>query len=312
MTDTAAQPVPVVQARGLLKSYGGKPVVAGIDFDVRSGECVGFLGPNGAGKTTTIRMIACFVRVDAGQLLVFGLEPAAGARAIKRRLGVLAQEDALDPDLTVRQNLTVYARYFDVARTEARARADELLRFVQLEDRARDPIRILSGGMRRRLALARALVSKPELLILDEPTTGLDPQARHLVWRKLRGLRQGGVTMLLTTHYMEEAAQLCDRVLVLDAGRILAAGPPARLVEEHVGREVLEVRDGADLPADLFERLAGLADRVERSPDAVHFFFRDGRSPAAALPLLERRSFTHRPATLEDVFLCLTGRELRE
>ncbi|MFN2433006.1 MAG: ATP-binding cassette domain-containing protein [Gemmatimonadota bacterium] len=303
---------PVIQARGLLKSYGGDPVVAGIDFEVLPGECVGFLGPNGAGKTTTIHMIACFVRVDAGQLLVFDLEPARAARAIKRRLGVLPQEDSLDPDLTVRKNLTVYARYFDIGRSTAASRAEELLRFVQLEERADETIRNLSGGMRRRLSLARALVSRPELLILDEPTTGLDPQARHLVWQKLRGLRQGGVTMLLTTHYMEEAAQLCDRLLVLDRGRILARGTPRQLIEEHVGREVIEIHAAGPLPADVLARLVALSDRLERAGDEVYLYFRDGRSPAAVLPLLERLAFTQRPATLEDVFLRLTGRELRD
>jgi lipooligosaccharide transport system ATP-binding protein len=210
------------------------------------------------------------------------------------------------------QNLLVYARYFEIPREKARARADELLRFVQLDERRAEPIRNLSGGMRRRLSMARALISKPDLLILDEPTTGLDPQARHLVWQKLRGLRQGGVTMLLTTHYMEEAAQLCDRVLVLDRGRILARGTPAELIEEHVGREVIELHDAGTVGPELLERLAGLADRVERAGDEVYLYFRDGGSPAAALPLLERLSFSHRKATLEDVFLRLTGRELRE
>ena len=303
---------PLIQARGLLKSYGGRPVVAGIDFEVLAGECVGFLGPNGAGKTTTIHMIACFVRVDAGQLLVFDREPSRAAREIKRRLGVVPQEESLDPDLTVLKNLTVYARYFDVPRGEAASRAAELLRFVQLEEREHDPIKTLSGGMRRRLALARALISNPELLILDEPTTGLDPQARHLVWQKLRGLREGGVTMLLTTHYMEEAAQLCDRVLVMDRGAIIAAGSPRRLIEEHVGREVIEIAGPQRLAPPVVERLAELADRVERSGDEVYLFFRDGASPAAVLPLLEGVSFAHRPATLEDVFLTLTGRELRD
>jgi lipooligosaccharide transport system ATP-binding protein len=303
---------PLIQARGLLKSFGGKPVVAGIDFEVMRGECVGFLGPNGAGKTTTIHMISCFVRVDAGHLLVFGREPRAAPREIKRRLGVLAQEDGLDPDLTVSQNLTVYARYFDIPRAQAAARAGELLHFMQLHERAREPIKVLSGGMRRRLALARALISRPELLILDEPTTGLDPQARHLVWQKLRGLRQGGVTMLLTTHYMEEAAQLCDRVLVLDRGQIIARGSPRELVEEYVGREVIEIPADAKLPDDVLDRLAALADRLERVGDDIYLFFRDGRSPAAVLPLLERFPFSQRRATLEDVFLRLTGRELRD
>ena len=305
-------PEPLIQARGLLKSFGGQPVVAGIDFEVLPGECVGFLGPNGAGKTTTIHMIACFVRVDAGQLLVFGMEPARHARAIKRRLGVVPQEDSLDPDLTVTANLTVYARYFDIPGAEAATRASELLRFVQLEERGRDPIRTLSGGMRRRLSLARALISNPDLLILDEPTTGLDPQARHLVWQKLRGLRRAGVTMLLTTHYMEEAAQLCDRVLVMDRGQIIARGSPEELIEEHVGREVIEIQGGPALAPELVARLRALADRLERAGDELYLFFRDVHSTAQVLPLLERISFSQRRASLEDVFLRLTGRELRD
>jgi lipooligosaccharide transport system ATP-binding protein len=302
----------LIEARGLTKSFGKRAVVAGIDFEVRRGECVGFLGPNGAGKTTTIHMIACFVRVDAGTLRVFGHDPAREARAVKRRLGVVPQEDSLDPDLTVLTNLTVYARYFEIPRAKAAARAAELLRFVQLEERGREPIRNLSGGMRRRLSLARALISRPDLLILDEPTTGLDPQARHLVWQKLRGLRAGGVTMLLTTHYMEEAAQLCDRILVMDQGRILAAGTPARLIEEHVGREVIELHDAGSVPAELLDRLAGLSDRLERVGDEVYLYFGDGRSPGAALPLLEQVAFSQRRATLEDVFLRLTGRDLKD
>ncbi|MBA2565330.1 MAG: ABC transporter ATP-binding protein [Gemmatimonadetes bacterium] len=307
--ETAAPPI---QARGLLKSFGGIPVVRGIDFDVLHGECLGLLGPNGAGKTTTLHMIACYVRMDAGQLLVFDMDPRRAPREIKRRLGVVPQEDSLDPDLTVERNLTVYAAYFDIPRAQAEERAAQLLRFVQLEDRAREPIRHLSGGMRRRLSLARALISNPKLLLLDEPTTGLDPQARHLVWQKLRGLRQGGVTMLLTTHYMEEAAQLCDRVLVLDRGEVIARGTPADLVRDHVGREVIEIHSAPELSPELVTRLEELADRVERSGDTIHLYFRDGRSPAAALPLLERLDFSQRKATLEDVFLRLTGRELRD
>jgi lipooligosaccharide transport system ATP-binding protein len=302
----------LIEARRLTKTFGRRTVVDGVDLEVRRGECVGLLGPNGAGKTTTIHMVACYVRVGGGELRVFGLDPARDARAIKRRLGVVPQEDSLDPDLTVLTNLTVYARYFEIPRAKAAARAAELLQFVQLEERAREPIRILSGGMRRRLALARALISRPDLLILDEPTTGLDPQARHLVWQKLRGLRQGGVTMLLTTHYMEEASQLCDRVLILDEGRILAAGAPAALVDEHVGREVIELHDAGALAPGVLERLTGLSDSVERAGDEVYLYFRDGRSPPAVLPLLERAAFAHRPATLEDVFLRLTGRELRD
>ncbi|HUP21092.1 MAG TPA: ATP-binding cassette domain-containing protein [Gemmatimonadota bacterium] len=314
---------PLVRARSLLKAYDSKPVVHGIDFEVGRGECLGILGPNGAGKTTTINMICCFVKVTGGTLEVFGRAVQRHSRAIKRRLGVVAQENNLDPDLTVLKNLLIYGRYFGIPRRQRIERAGELLEFVQLEDKRGDHIRTLSGGMRRRLTLARALISNPELLVLDEPTTGLDPQARHMVWQKLRALNRAGVTMLLTTHYMEEAAQLCDRVLIMDHGRIIAEGTPEDLIAEHIGAEVVEVfpaRRTDDGEADdqspdrarALTALAGRADHVERAGDEVYGFFRDPEAARAVLPELAGLDFVHRRATLEDVFLKLTGRELRD
>jgi lipooligosaccharide transport system ATP-binding protein len=302
----------LIVARGLTKSYGAEPVVNGIDFEVRRGECLGFLGPNGAGKTTTINMIACFVRVDAGRLDVFGLPVEIGAREIKRRLGVVSQDNNLDPDLTVIRNLLVFGRYFGLPAKERRRRASDLLEFVQLDEKRDEPIRNLSGGMRRRLTLARALVSNPELLILDEPTTGLDPQARHIVWQKLRALNRGGVTMLLTTHYMEEAEQLCDRLLIMDRGRIAARGTPVDLIAEHIGTEVIECYRRAPGDAVVIDALARVADHVEWAGDEVYGYFRDPASAREVLPLLTGLDFVHRRATLEDVFLRLTGRELRD
>jgi lipooligosaccharide transport system ATP-binding protein len=306
---------PIVEAAGLRKRYGEAEVVCGVDFAVRPRECFGLLGPNGAGKTTTIRMLTCFSPPTAGRLEVFGLPVVpANHRAIKARLGLAPQEENLDPDLGVEMNLLVYASYFGIPRAEARARAAELLAFAQLAERARSRIDTLSGGMKRRLVLARALVNRPELLVLDEPTTGLDPQARHLVWERLRELKRGGVAMLLTTHYMEEAAQLCDRLVVMDGGRIIAEGTPAALIERHVGREVIEVFTGGD-PARR-ERVTALCrsfgGRIETLGDAVVLYVNGHVDARAALAALAGEELVHRRATLEDVFLTLTGRELRE
>ena len=310
---------PLVVAFGLTKAYGkAEPVVKGIDFEVQRGECLGFLGPNGAGKTTTINMITCFVRVTGGTLAVFGLPVDTRAREIKSRLGVVPQDNNLDPDLSVIDNLLVYASYFGLRRREARERAEELLHFVQLEEKRESHIRTLSGGMRRRLILARALISSPEILILDEPTTGLDPQARHVVWQKLRALQRAGVTMLLTTHYMDEAAQLCDRLLIMDEGEIIARGAPDDLIAEHIGAEVIELFPrGSRGPsggavAEAIEVLTRAADHVERAGDELYGFFRDPAGARAILPQLAGVEFVHRAATLEDVFLKLTGRELRD
>jgi lipooligosaccharide transport system ATP-binding protein len=306
---------PIVEAVGLSKRYGERDVVRGIDFTVRPRECFGLLGPNGAGKTTTIRMLTGFAPLGGGRLTVFGLPVnAANARAIKSRLGVAPQEENLDPDLTVAMNLLIYASYFGIGGADARGRVAELLAFAELADRADDRIPTLSGGMKRRLILARALVNRPSLLVLDEPTTGLDPQARHLVWERLRELKRNGVAMLLTTHYMEEAAQLCDRLVVMDDGRIIAEGTPAELIATHVGRDVIEVATGADPAARarveaLCRRLGG---RVETIGDHVILYLNGGSDPRAALGALAGEELVHRRATLEDVFLQLTGRELRE
>jgi lipooligosaccharide transport system ATP-binding protein len=312
---------PIVEAVGLRKSYDKHEVVCGVDFVVRPRECFGLLGPNGAGKTTTIRMLTCFSPPDAGRLAVFGMTVnAANARAIKSRLGLAPQEENLDPDLTVAMNLRIYASYFGIAGGEARARVAELLAFAELEDKAGARIPTLSGGMKRRLILARALINRPSLLVLDEPTTGLDPQARHLVWERLRELKRSGVAMLLTTHYMEEASQLCDRLVVMDHGRIIAEGTPADLIAAHVGRDVIEVATGGDPAARVrVEALCRpLGGRMEVIGDHVILYLNGLNGPHGlgdprdALTALAGETVTHRRATLEDVFLTLTGRELRD
>lgn len=306
----------LVEAEELLKRFGSLVAVDRISFQVREGECYGFLGPNGAGKTTTMRMVCCTARPTAGSLRVFGLDVRRHGRAIKRQLGVVHQPVTLDDALTVRENLVVYGRYFDLSWAEARRRADELLAFAELEARADDRVSKLSGGMQRRLMIARALMANPRLLVLDEPTTGLDPQARHAVWDRLRQLKRGGVTQILTTHYMEEAEHLCDRVAIVDHGRIVAEGPPRELVERYVGREVVELQVAADgAPAwAVAEQAAGLAEGFEVAGDRVFLHTRDGeelvhRVRALRLPV---EAVVLRRATLEDVFLRLTGRRLRE
>ena len=306
---------PVVESEGLRKRYGTSEVVCGIDFRVEPRECFGVLGPNGAGKTTTIRMITCFSPPTAGRLDVFGLPvSAANAAAIKARIGLAPQEENLDPDLTVVMNLLLYASYFGIGRSEARARAKDLLEFTSLTEKAHARIETLSGGMKRRLILARALINRPELLVLDEPTTGLDPQARHLVWERLRELKRGGVAMLLTTHYMEEAAQLCDRLVIMDHGRIISAGTPEELIARHVGREVIEVSTRGD-PTRRDRVLAlcrSLAGHAEVVGDAVVMHLNGHVDTRRVLAALVGEELVHRRATLEDVFLTLTGRELRE
>jgi len=306
---------PVVEAVGLRKRYGENEVVCGVDFTVESRECFGLLGPNGAGKTTTIRMITCFSPPSGGTLRVLGLPvSAANHRAIKAGLGLAPQEENLDPDLTVEKNLLVYGSYFGLGRGEIKTRVAELLAFAQLSERAGSRIDTLSGGMKRRLILARALVNRPALLVLDEPTTGLDPQARHLVWERLRELKRSGVAMLLTTHYMEEAAQLCDRLVIMDHGRIIAAGTPSALIERHVGREVVEVFTGGDpVRRERIRALcASFGARVDSFGDAVVLHLDGIADAGSALAALAGEEFVHRRATLEDVFLTLTGRELRE
>ncbi|MBI4499190.1 MAG: ABC transporter ATP-binding protein [Chloroflexi bacterium] len=304
----------VVVAQGLVKTYGTFRAVDGIAFAIEHGECFGFLGPNGAGKTSTMRMIQCVSPVSAGSLTVLGSDVRTHARQIKARLGVVPQDNNLDPDLSVRKNLLTYARYFELPGAVARQRVEEALDLFQLLDRQHSRIDDLSGGMKRRLVIARALLNQPDLLILDEPTTGLDPQARRLVWQKLRALRARGMTMILTTHYMEEAAELCDRLVIMDRGRIVAQGTPQALVAAAVGRSVLQLRADAAGAAAVARRLAGEGVACERVEDMVYCYSQDDdllRRVAAALDgqVAER---TIRLATLEDVFLRLTGHALQE
>jgi lipooligosaccharide transport system ATP-binding protein len=303
----------LVQARGLRKSFGAFEAVRGIDVDVARGEVFGFLGPNGAGKSSTMRMIACVSPRSGGELQVLGMDPAGDGPRIRARIGVVPQLDNLDQELTVRQNLEVYGRYFGLSRSHVRAKAMELLEFVQLAERADDEVEPLSGGMKRRLTIARSLINDPELLLLDEPTTGLDPQARHLLWERLYRLKREGVTQIITTHYMDEAEQLCDRLVVMDGGVVVAEGSPAELIERYATREVLELRFPPSA-APPVESLARHVDRVEELPDRMLLYTGDGEHAHAEvvraghhpLSALVRRS------TLEDVFLRLTGRSLVE
>jgi lipooligosaccharide transport system ATP-binding protein len=314
MAPTSANSDSLVHARGLTKRFDNLLAVDSIDVDVDRGEAFGFLGPNGAGKTSTMRMIACVSPPSAGTLRVFGMDPLADGPRIRARLGVVPQADTLDRELRVAENLVTYARYFDISWSVARQRAAELLDFVQLGDRADDEVEPLSGGMKRRLAIARALISEPELLLLDEPTTGLDPQARHLVWDRLYRLKQRGVTIVLTTHYMDEAEQLCDRLVIMDKARIVAEGSPRSLIDRYSTREVLELRFPIDQPLALDGKFDGLASRVEILPDRVLLYTQDGDAAADAVHQrgLHPESTLVRRSTLEDVFLHLTGRHLVE
>mgnify|MGYP001377406205 CR=1 FL=1 len=303
-----------VRAVGLRKSYGALAAVDGIDLEIHPGECFGFLGPNGAGKTTTMRMLSCLTARDAGELEVLGLDPDRDARRLKRQMGVVAQDTTLDLELTVRENLVVWARYFDITGAEARGRADELLATMSLADRADDAVLKLSGGMQRRLQIARALINTPRLVLLDEPTTGLDPQARHAVWERLRALRGAGATLVLTTHYMDEAAQLCDRLVVIDHGRVVRAGTPTGLILSEVGRDVLELRVA---PNDVAALIAAVAPHIrdhQQHDDLLVLFTDDAaraESAARASGVPHTRQAA-RAAGLEDVFLHLTGRALRD
>ncbi|MEV0563911.1 ABC transporter ATP-binding protein [Dactylosporangium sp. NPDC050588] len=302
----------LIAATGLVKQFGDFTAVDGIDVRVRAGEAFGFLGPNGAGKSSTMRMIGCVSRPTGGSLRILGMDAARDGSAIRARLGVCPQQDSLDLELTVLENLTVYARYFNIPRRVARERAMELLEFVQLADRAGDKVEPLSGGMKRRLTIARALVNEPEIVLLDEPTTGLDPQARHLVWERLFRLKQRGVTLVLTTHYMDEAEQLCDRLVVMDGGRIVAEGSPRELIERHSTREVLEVRFGNEPLDGLAGKLEGIGERTEVLPDRILVYTGDGDAAAAQVHArgLTPSSVLVRRGSLEDVFLQLTGRTL--
>lgn len=301
---------PVVEARGLVKAFGAFRAVDGVDFTVRRGECFGLLGPNGAGKTTTIRMTYGYSPITAGTLTVFGIDVAQDRRAVAQRTGVCQQDNNLDPDLTVEENLAVFARYFDLPRGAAAERARQLLRFMALDHRRTCRVPELSGGMMRRLVLARALINDPELLILDEPTTGLDPQARHQVWDKVEELRSRGLTVLLTTHYMEEAARLCDRLVIFDHGRVLVEGQPAALVREHVGRDVIEVDDPSP---ELRALVAQEGWSHEALPHRLLVYSGAGEEVFRRIGEGHcRGGCVLRMATLEDVFLKLTGRDLRE
>jgi len=300
-----------VHAESLTKRYGELIAVNDISFDVTAGECFGILGPNGAGKTTTIRMISCVSPVTSGTLTVDGMAVQERPREIKSILGVVPQEDNLDPDLTVRQNLRAYARYFDLPKAATEQRIRESLELLQLTEKQNERINTLSGGMKRRLTVARGLINSPKIMVLDEPTTGLDPQARHLVWQKLRLLRSQGVTMLLTSHYMEEAQRLCDRLVVMHQGRIIAGGTPAELVREYAGRDVIEVPVEPEEREALAERLRAHAGvDVEEVEDMLYVYVRseNGFDPRALDLDVER--VVYRRANLEDVFLKLTGRGL--
>lgn len=302
---------PVVDARALIKRYAGKVVVDGVDLQVRPGECFGLLGPNGAGKTTTLRMLLGMTEPDGGSLHVLGRPVPAEAREMRRGIGVVPQLDNLDPDFSVVENLHTHASYFGIPRAALRERVPELLAFAALEHKAGARIETLSGGMKRRLTLARALVNDPRLLVLDEPTTGLDPQARQLIWQRLRGLLNQGRTMILTTHYMEEAERLCDRVAVMDQGRILTLGTPQALIREHIEPHVFEVH-GPGLTRWLEGRPAHAGERVEQVGETAFCYVADERPLLEDLLRQTEVQFLHRHATLEDVFLKLTGRDLRE
>jgi lipooligosaccharide transport system ATP-binding protein len=301
----------IVSARNLQKNYGEFAAVKGIDFEVRRQECFGILGPNGAGKSSTIRMLHCFSPVSGGDLTILG-EPANGdVKKIKENIGVVPQDNNLDQDLSVEQNLHVYSRYFGIPKAEARTRTDEVLELVQLLDKRKNKVDELSGGMQRRLVIARSLLNRPKLLILDEPTTGLDPAARQLVWQKLRLLRDQGLTLILTTHYMEEAAQLCDRLVMMNEGKILAGGTPVSLVEEMVGFDVIELRAEEAKEKGIASLVAGHEIEHEVAADTMYLFSR--RSGAfKGIEFPHMNFWLERRATLEDVFLKLTGRDLNE
>jgi lipooligosaccharide transport system ATP-binding protein len=308
-------PDTLIRARGLTKRFGEFTAVDGIDFDLRRGEAFGFLGPNGAGKSSTMRMIGCVSPPSGGELTILGLDPVKDGPAIRGRIGVVPQEDTLDTELTVRENLLIYGRYFGLPRPVIAERTARLLEFVQLAERADDHVEPLSGGMKRRLTIARSLINEPEVLILDEPTTGLDPQARHVVWDRLFRLKQQGVTLILTTHYMDEAEQLCDRLVVMDRGKIAAEGSPRELIETYSTPEVLELRfqvSEHDLAA---EKMADAPyERMEVLADRILLYVADGDTALAAVRELGLAPLTSlvRRSTLEDVFLRLTGRRLED
>jgi lipooligosaccharide transport system ATP-binding protein len=311
MSDPESSP-PLIRARKLTKRFGEFTAVDAVDFDVAQGEAFGFLGPNGAGKTSTMRMIGCTSPVSDGELSVLGMSPNRDGPKIRAHLGVVPQEGNLDNELTVRENLIIYGRYFGLPREVCARRADELLEFVQLSDRGGDLVEPLSSGMKRRLTIARSLINEPDLMLLDEPTTGLDPQARHLLWDRLYRLKQRGVTLVLTTHYMDEAEQLCDRLVVMDKARIVAEGSPRQLIEQYSTKEVAEFRFPPEVQDTLDGQFDGLADRIERLPDRVLLYADDGEDVvlAARQRGIHPETALVRRSTLEDVFLRLTGRSL--
>ena len=311
-TQPAPARAPLIAARGLTKRFGSFTAVDAIDFDVAPGESFGFLGPNGAGKTSTMRMIGCISPVTDGKLSILGLDPSSDGPRIRGQLGVVPQEDSLDTDLSVIDNLIIYGRYFGLSRAECTRRAHEMLEFAQLTERANDRVEPLSGGMKRRLTIARALINEPSILLLDEPTTGLDPQARHLLWERLYRLKQRGVTLVLTTHYMDEAEQLCDRLVVMDKAKIVAEGSPRQLIERYSSREVTELRFPVGIQETLGDRLAGIGDRIDLLPDRVLVYTSDGEAVSKAVHArgLEPETVLVRRSSLEDVFLRLTGRSL--
>jgi lipooligosaccharide transport system ATP-binding protein len=320
MPDSGSQPSidaarePMIHARGLTKKFGTFTAVDAVDFDVAPGEAFGFLGPNGAGKTSTMRMIGAVSPRSGGELSILDMDPDDHGARIRSRLGVVPQLDTLDTELSVMENLLIYGRYFDLSYAEARERAKELLEFVQLADRASSLVEPLSGGMKRRLTIARSLINEPDILLLDEPTTGLDPQARHLVWDRLYRLKQRGTTLVLTTHYMDEAEQLCDRLVVMDKAKIVAEGSPRSLIEQYSTREVLELRFPVGVQETLDGKLDGLGERVEKLPDRVLVYAANGEAAATAAYERGLRPETTlvRRSSLEDVFLRLTGRSLIE
>ncbi len=305
---------PVIEAVDLVKTYGTTAAVDGISFEVAPGESFGLLGPNGAGKSTTMRRVGAVSTRTSGSLRILDLDPNDHGPAIRSHLGVVPQADNLDTELRVRENLIVYGRYFGLPLKHLRTRADELLEFAQLSDRGKSKIDDLSGGMKRRLTIARALINDPRILLLDEPTTGLDPQARHILWDRLFRLKEQGTTLVLTTHYMDEAEQLCDRLVVVDKGRIMAEGAPAALIREHSTREVLEVRFGSDQNAGAADKLAGIGDRLEVLPDRVLVYANDAEEALVEVTRRGLQPLTSlvRRSSLEDVFLRLTGRSLIE
>lgn len=302
----------LLRAKGLTKTFGEIAAVDGIDLEVRRGEAFGFLGPNGAGKSSTMKMVGCVSPATSSELRIFGLDPLTDGPEIRARLGVVPQKDTLDEELTVEENLWTYGRYFGLPRAEVKRSAALLLEFAQLSDRARDRVEPLSGGMKRRLTIARSLINEPRILLLDEPTTGLDPQARHILWDRLFRLKRQGVTLILTTHYMDEAEQLCDRLVVMDKAKIVAQGSPRSLIEQYATREVLELRFDQDDHASLADEVSGIGERVETLPDRLLVYADDGDAAGAQVHARGLRPLSSlvRRSTLEDVFLHLTGRTL--